>query len=310
MNKRRTIYKGFNKRRKNKIIKVYIIGLGVFLSLICGYIQFKNSNIFNNIKEKIASIELNIPFTDFKKLDNSGLEIFKYEDISKEIEDVKNDSSELKDNEVSEDIKIAKVKSWNIYTIQVASVEDKNEIEKIEAVLSEQKIPFSTLEIDGVNKVQTYVSFDKESIRNYLEDIRILYPDAFLAEVKMPVLSLEYTSKYSYLEKISEQLESLIDNFELESKLWISSKENINLEEYNTILTNRKDIVENIEKEVEKIDYNGANLFKTNLITYLDNIDKNIEEASKSTNEQKYNISEGIYLNNLQGYLSFIDSIQ
>ena len=131
MNKRRTIYKGFNKRRKNKIIKVYIIGLGVFLSLICGYIQFKNSNIFNNIKEKIASIELNIPFTDFKKLDNSGLEIFKYEDISKEIEDVKNDSSELKDNEVSEDIKIAKVKSWNIYTIQVASVEDKNEIEKI-----------------------------------------------------------------------------------------------------------------------------------------------------------------------------------
>ena len=68
--------------------------------------------------------------------------------------------------------------------------------------------------------------------------------------------------------------------------------------------------IENIEKEVEKIDYNGANLFKTNLITYLDNIDKNIEEASKSTNEQKYNISEGIYLNNLQGYLSFIDSIQ
>ena len=171
-------------------------------------------------------------------------------------------------------------------------------------------IIFSTLKIDGVNKVQTYVSFDKESIRNYLEDIRVLYPDAFLAEVKMPVLSLEYTSKYSYLEKISEQLESLIDNFELESKLWISSKENINLEEYNTILTNRKDIVENIEKEVEKIDYNGANLFKTNLITYLDNIDKNIEEASKSTNEQKYNISEGIYLNNLQGYLSFIDSIQ
>ena len=114
----------------------------MFLSLICGYIQFKNSNIFNNIKEKIASIELNIPFTDFKKLDNSGLEIFKYEDISKEIENVKNDSSELKDNEVSEDIKIAKVKSWNIYTIQVASVEDKNEIEKIEAVLSEQKNTF------------------------------------------------------------------------------------------------------------------------------------------------------------------------
>mgnify|MGYP000993324759 CR=1 FL=1 len=55
---------------------------------------------------------------------------------------------------------------------------------------------------------------DKESIRNHLEGIRVLYPDAFLAEVKMPVLSLEYTSKYSYLETISEQLGSLIDNFD------------------------------------------------------------------------------------------------
>ena len=35
-----------------------------------------------------------------------------------------------------------------------------------------------------VNKVQTYVSFDKESIRNYLEDIRVLYPDAFLSRSK------------------------------------------------------------------------------------------------------------------------------
>ena len=36
----------------------------------------------------------------------------------------------------------------------------------------------------------------------------------------------------------------------------------------------------------------------------------NIEEASKSANEQNYNISEGIFLNSLQGYLTFINSIQ
>ena len=40
------------------------------------------------------------------------------------------------------------------------------------------------------------------------------------------------------------------------------------------------------------------------------NVDKNIEEASKSANEQNYNISEGIFLNSLQGYLTFINSIQ
>ena len=239
-----------------------------------------------------------------------GLETFDYNDISKEIDKIKEENNEAKTDEVNEDVKVAKVKGWNVYTIQVASVEDKDEISKIEEVLSKEKVPFSTINIEGVNKVQTYVSFDKESIRNHLEGIRVLYPDAFLAEVKMPVLSLEYTSKYSYLETISEQLGSLIDNFELESKLWTDNKNNINLEEYNTILTNRKTMVKNIEKEVSKIDYKGAEVFKSNLTTYLNNVDKNIEEASKSANEQNYNISEGIFLNSLQGYLTFINSIQ
>ena len=304
MSKRRTIYKGFNKRRKNRIIKIYIIGASI--CIICGYgfMQFKNSKIFNSIKENVASIELKLPFFNSKKSDNNRLETFEYNDISKEIDEIKKEN-----DEVNEDVKVATVKGWNVYTIQVASVEDKNEISEIEAVLSKEKVPFSTIEIDGVNKVQTYVSFDKESIRNYLESIRTLYPDAFLAEVKMPVLSLEYTSKYSYLETISEQLSSLIDNFELESKLWTNSKDNLNLKEYNTILTNRKTMIENIEKEVEQIDYEGADVFKSNLITYLNNVDRNIEEASKSANEQKYNISEGIFLNSLQGYLAFINSI-
>ena len=60
MSKRRTIYKGFNKRRKNRIIKIYIIGASI--CLICGYgfMQFKNSKIFNSIKENVASIEFYI----------------------------------------------------------------------------------------------------------------------------------------------------------------------------------------------------------------------------------------------------------
>nr|WP_317331231.1 hypothetical protein [uncultured Romboutsia sp.] len=310
MNKRKTIYKGFNKRRKNRMIKIYIIGASICLICGYGYIQFKNSNMFNSIKEKVASIELKIPFLDLKKSDKNGLETFGYDDISKEIEKIKEENDEAKTDEVNEDVKVAKVKGWNVYTIQVASVEDKDETNKVEEVLIKEKVPFSTIEIDGVNKVQTYVSFDKEGIRTYLESIRELYPDAFLAEVKMPVLSLEYTSKYSYLETISEQLSSLIDNFESESKLWTNNKDNINLEEYNTILTNRKTIVENMGKEVDKIDYKGADVFKSSLITYLNNVNKNIEEASKSANEQNYNISEGVFLNSLQGYLAFINSIQ
>lgn len=309
MNKRRTIYRGFNKRRKNKMIKVYIIGLSVCIVSAYGYIQFKNSDIFKNLKTKVASIEFKIPFLNSDKKED-GLESFDYDDVSKELNESNNENKDAENSESKEDVKVAQVKDWNVYTIQVASVEDKNEIKKVEEELSKEKIPFSTVEIDGLSKVQTYVSFDKESTRTYLESVRTLYPDAFLAEVKMPMLSLEYTSKYSYLESISEQLTNLIENFKLESNLWSSNNNELNMEEYNKILTNRKSIVENIENEANKIDYKGAEIFKENLITYANNIDKNIETASKSANEQNYNISEGIYLSSLQGYLNFINSIQ
>ncbi len=356
MNKRRTIYRGFNKRRKNKMIKVYIIGLSVCIVSAYGYIQFKNSDIFKNLKTKVASIEFKIPFLNSDKKED-GVESFDYDDVSKELDKSNVESNNDKNSESKEDVKVAQVKDWNVYTIQVASVEDKNEIKKVEEELSKEKIPFSTVEIDGLSKVQTYVSFDKESTRTYLESVRTLYPDAFLAEVKekipfstveidglskvqtyvsfdkestrtylesvrtlypdaflaevkMPMLSLEYTSKYSYLESISEQLTNLIENFKLESNLWSSNNNELNMEEYNKILTNRKSIVENIENEANKIDYKGAEIFKENLITYANNIDKNIETASKSANEQNYNISEGIYLSSLQGYLNFINSIQ
>ena len=304
MNKRKTIYRGFNKRRKNKVIKMYIIGTSIFILCGYGYIQLKDSKIFNNIKNKFTSIEFKIPFIDSDKSEDekNNLEVFDYNDISKDIDKV--------ESEENTDVNVATINGWNIYTVQVASVEDKNEISKVEEELTKESIPFSTMEIDGLNKVQTYTSFDKESIRNYLENIRTLYPDAFLAEVKIPALSLEYTNKYSYLETISTQLNKLIENFKEESKVWEDSTDNFNMETYNKILSNRKTIVKDIEEEAKQIDYEEANAFKENLITYVNNIDKNIEVASKSANEQSYNVSQGIYLNTLQGYLSFINSIK
>ena len=304
MNKRKTIYRGFNKRRKNKVIKMYIIGTSIFILCGYGYTQLKDSKIFNNIKNKFTSIEFKIPFIDSDKSEDekNNLEVFDYNDISKDIDKV--------ESEENTDVNVATINGWNIYTVQVASVEDKNEISKVEEELTKESIPFSTMEIDGLNKVQTYTSFDKESIRNYLENIRTLYPDAFLAEVKIPALSLEYTNKYSYLETISTQLNKLIENFKEESKVWEDSIDNFNMETYNKILSSRKAIVKDIEEEAKQIDYEEANAFKENLITYVNNIDKNIEVASKSANEQSYNVSQGIYLNTLQGYLSFINSIK
>ncbi len=44
-----------------------------------------------------------------------------------------------------------------------------------------------------------------------------MFPDAFLSHLDAPMLSLEYTSNYAYIESISKELNKLITNFKEES---------------------------------------------------------------------------------------------
>ena len=126
MNKRRTIYKGFNKKRKRKEIKVIAISLSIGLIGWYGYTNLKDYN-FNlssfNIVSKLGEL---MP-------KNNKVEEFTYDDISDEVEKIKETSETNKSS--NEDIKLAQIEGWDIYTVQVASVEDSNDLNKVETFL-------------------------------------------------------------------------------------------------------------------------------------------------------------------------------
>jgi len=314
MNKRKTIYRGFNKRRKTNTIKIISITASLCLIGGYGYIKVKDSNIIGSLSEKTLSLKLDNFFSkkdEFLSYKDYGLQ---EEKINEGAEVEKKGEKEVGDKVINEEssevVKVAKTDGWNIYTIQVASVEDDKDMDKIEAQLVENKIPFSVVEIDGAKKVQTYVFFDKDVTRTHIEEIKTVFPDAFISQMEAPVLSLEYTSKYSYIGNISDELNNLIKNFEKESKFWSTNKENIDLKEYNTLLTNRKQIISDIQKEADKIDYSKMNVFKDNLIKYTKDVNEKIDMSSKAANEQNYNTSESLYLSSMQGYFSFINSIR
>ncbi|HSQ89220.1 hypothetical protein [Romboutsia sp.] len=313
MNKRKTIYRGFNKRRKTKMIKVLLITVSLCLIGGYGYIKVKDSDIIQNLSKKISFLKLDnffsregefLSYDDYKLKNNETDEDV---EVQKDPEDKINNEE---NNKVSEEVKVAVIDSWNIYTIQVASVKDGKDIDKIEAQLVENKIPFSVVEMDGAKKVQTYAFFDKDITRTHMEKIKTVFPDAFISEMKIPVLSLEYTSKYSYVENISKELNKLIKNFKEESEFWSTKEEKRDLKAYNTILTNRKQIISGIQKEADKIDYSKMNVFKDNLIKYTKDVNDKIDMSSKAAKEQNYNISKSLYLSSMQGYFSFINSIK
>ena len=203
---------------------------------------------------------------------------------------------------------MASVSNMVVYTIQVASLEDKSDLKKIEEVMNEYKIPSSSMTIDNSQKIQVYSSFDEYKVKANLEKTRTYFSDAFLTKIEVPMLSLEYTNSYSYMKEIADGLNDLIKNYQKESQYWDEGKND--LQNYNKILTSRKTILENLKKSTQKIDYYKMDKFKNNLISYIDEVQNNILTSSKNANENKGYISESLLLSSVQQYYLFVQSMK
>ena len=301
MNKRRNIYRGINKRRNN-LAKSAFIGLTV-LALFGGVIYLKNSNfsLYEKINDKIQNLSL------FNK-DDLEIQEFTYDDIKKE--DNKDEGEKQSTVVKNVDSKLATVENWDLYSIQIAAIDNQAELNKIDNKLKELDIPFSIIEIDKIKKVHTYSSFEEDKSRKHLEEIKAEFPDAFISKLEVPLLSLQYTDKYSYVEKICSELNNLINNFKEESGIWDKNEDNINQLEYKNIIDNRMDILSSLEKQAKKIDYKGMEGFKQNLLNYTKSLKEKSKESLKLSKENKNNMIKSLLMSSMQGYYSFINSIK
>ena len=297
MNKRRNIYRGVNKRR-NSLGKLMATG-SIVICILGGAVFIKQFNL-SSIKEKIKEL------TEFHLIGNSSVEEFDYKDIV----DV-NYSSDNTEVEVdNENVKVATVTNWDMYSIQIAAINNEEDINEIQSKLANSNIPFSIVEIDGVKKVQTYVSMDEDESRKYLELVKEQFSDAFVTKLEVPLVRLDYTDKYAYVEEICKELNNLINNFKEESEFWIKNNEIVDIKEYKSIQENRASILDNIEKQGKKINYDGMNAFKENLLNYSSSINDKSKESLKMIEDENYYVAKSLFMSSMQGYYSFINSIK
>lgn len=306
MNKRRNIYRGMNRRR-NHMAKSLTVGL-VVVGLVGGSFFIKKSDF--SLTEKISSLNI------FNKKD-LGFKEFSYKDIIGKVDNTKEEGKaqdKEKEKTVSniknESAKVATVKDWGVYSIQIAAIDNEKELKQIQSKLTELKVPFSIIEIDKIKKVQTYPSFKQEESRKNIETLKKDFPDAFVTKLEIPMLSLQYTEKYSYVENICKELNNLITNFEGESKAWDKSENSIDKENYKNIIDNRIAILEKVEKHAREINYDGMKGFKENLIQYTESIKEKSKNSLEMVEKDQYHISESLLMSSMQGYYSFINSIK
>ena len=313
------IYKGLNKRRRFHPRKYITIILCMALIIGYGYKKIKLDEVFKNIDisknvsslvnklyfwQDPASEIFNLASTSTQKIDNSS-----QKNVTDKSNEEKSQKSSTADNS-STNTEVAVVDGIDVYLIQVGSFDNNKDLNKITAKLKENKIPNSSIKIDGANKVQAYISFNEDDVRNNLEKTKKIVDDAFLTKLEIPVLSLEYTEEYSYIKDIADNLNSLLKNYEEESNYLNKNKDNLDSGEYKKILTKRENILDKLENEVNKINYKELDSFKTNLLSYTSQIRDNISKYGDkidTKNEYKY---ETLLISSIQEYYEFINKIK
>ena len=304
---KRKFYRNFNKRKKFNGTRVVTVVLCLAIIGTYTYINLKDKNFMDKLGNinMVSSIRKASIWGGLKNIfDKSN--VITSSNIESQLKEIENDNKDKKDEE--ESTKVVSVNEMVIYTIQVASLENESELKKIEEVMNENKIPSSSMSIDNSEKIQAYSSFDETKVRTNLDKTRNYFSDAFLTKIEIPMLSLQYTSSYSYMKDIADGLNDLIENYQKESQYWDSSKSD--LQSYNEILTSRKTILQHLKKNTEKINYSKMDKFKNNLISYIDESQNNILISSKSANENKGYISQGLLLSSIQQYYVFVQSMK
>lgn len=233
--------------------------------------------------------------TDAKKSDNL------YEQSQKDTES-KNSSNN--------NAKVAVVDGIDVYLIQVGSFDNNEDLNKIEVKLEQNKMPSSTLKMDGVSKTQTYISFNEEDMRKQLPTVKNLFNDAFITKLEIPVLSLEYTDEYSYIKNISDYLNLLLKSYEEESNYLNENRNSFDTIKYQNMMKERKEILNKLDNEVKKIDYKGLDYFKNNLLSYTSQIEDNILNLDKIISSEDIYKYESILMYSVQMYYEFINQIK
>ncbi|MDR0879521.1 MAG: hypothetical protein LBN09_02330 [Clostridioides sp.] len=307
---RNMMFKTYHNRRRAKRRRIVVTLCCLVLIGGYSYTKLKDTSIIEYVTDKVAFWNKSIYTSDNIKDELANLEKEKGTEIVDSKEKDKDPEESKTDAAAETSAKVATIKAWNAYTVQVMSGNDEAKLKKVQDVLLESKIPFSVVEKDGAKKVQAYCYFDKDKARTSLGTLKAKFPDAFISEIKAPLISLKYTDKFASAEDISKNINELADSFVKESEYLASSKDKIDVETYKKILQNRQNVIENLKKNTEKIDYQDMKVFKENLLNYAQKTNDKIITSIKACEDKKIDVSEGLMISSVQDYVLFVNSIK
>ncbi len=203
------------------------------------------------------------------------------------------------------------INGFEIYSIQVASVNDNKEARDIVSNLDSAFIPNHVHEKEGSYKVYTYTSLQESNVRRYLESIRASYSDAFISKIEVGSIDLEYTKKYEYMNEVCKNLELMIENMNQESQFWNEYKLGTsNYNEYIKIINSKSKIVDSLTKNSKKFKEKDTENFEKEMSKFCERSRKNTKYVNGYLKNENLKSCEKLFLSSLFDYNEFINKIK
>ena len=119
-------------------------------------------------------------------------------------------------------LEVIETNPFTIYTVQVASLNDAQNIDKLIDSLNSEKLSYLVYKMDNSYKVYTMAAMERNIIEENISHIREYYPDSYISEIRVPARKIEYDSNSDevHMKEITSLINELIKTMENLSIEW------------------------------------------------------------------------------------------
>lgn len=174
------------------------------------------------------------------------------------------------------------IRPLSIYAVQIASTSTTENMEDFISKLNLQKLSHLIYRMDNSYKVYTLGATKRDFVEQYLENIRELYPDAYISEIHLPIKKLSVAEEdQEVVEAIVNNFNNLIDVLDKLSNEWYNFlREKGDLTTYKELLLEQQQLLEELSNEIKAQD---VQLPET--LPRVENIEKMIHYQQSNINQ-------------------------
>lgn len=267
------------KRRQNRINSVIAVIFLVILPIVAVIVGLRITELL--VIPTINTDDMLRSPGDIGLVDK--ILVDKTDDVSNGKDAVQAENKESNTNRIN-------LNSITAYVIQIASLSDSTNIESLIEELNRSQLSHVVYRTDNKYKIYTSGFTKREYAEEKLEEIRILYPDAYISEIYASENLIAYSVPNEENTKaIIEELNHLGVSLNSSSDIIYNlSKKEGNLDDYREVLGEQQKKLEELSKKLEQVSPSSDSQLYSEVKKMVENVEKNINKSNEIINTGQY----------------------